>query len=73
MKEFHFFELFPFPFLDSLSFSDFEGFEDFVFFCWEGKMHKIVSICVYGLVHLYNKSNLYLQLNKEARLQTPVS
>lgn len=31
-KQVHFLELFPFPFLGSLSFSDFEGFEDFVFF-----------------------------------------
>jgi hypothetical protein len=39
-KWFHFFELFPFPFLDSLSFSGFEGLEDFVFFCWGGKCTK---------------------------------
>lgn len=67
-KQFHFFELFPFPFLDSLSFSDFEGFEDFVFFCWERRMHKIVNSYIHEemqKVNFYNKANLYLQLSKK--------
>lgn len=55
-KWFHFFGLFPFPFLDALSFSDLEGFEDFVFFCWEGKTYKIVSCCVYERVNEVSSS-----------------